>query len=268
MVRVKGDDMATWYEIRQTGYGFEESPRRIRALFGGAVVADSRGMRLLHPPGGRPPFYYFPERDVRMDLLKPSALAENHADLGPASYWDVSTNGKTAEHAAKAYRQPPAGLEPLAGYVTLDWNSMDTWFEEDEEIFVHPRDPYHRVDVRESSRHIRVEIEGQTVAETQRPRLLFETNHPTRYYLPLLDVRLDLLTEGAKRTGCAYKGYCSYWSSPIGGHLQEDIAWSYAFPFPECAKIANYVCFFNERVDIYVDGELQERPAMRPPRPL
>ncbi|HTE86810.1 MAG TPA: DUF427 domain-containing protein [Dehalococcoidia bacterium] len=256
--------MATWYELRQTGYGFEESPRRIRTLLGATVVADSQRMRLLHPPGGRPPFYYFPESDIRTDLLKPSGHAETHADLGPGSYWDVSASGKTAEHAAKAYRQPPAVLSDLAGFVTFDWNSMDAWFEEDEEIFVHPRDPYHRVDVRESSRHIRVEIAGQTVADTQRPRLLFETNHPTRYYIPLLDVRLDLLSPSDRRTGCAYKGYCSYWSAGAG---TEDIAWGYAFPFAECAKIANYVCFYNERVDIYADGALQERPAMRPPRP-
>jgi len=257
--------MATWYEIRQTGYGFEESPRRIRAVLDSSVVADSQRMRLLHPPGGRPPFYYFPEGDVRRDLLEPSTHGETHADLGTGTYWDVHAGGKIAEHAAKAYRQPPAELADLAGFVTIDWNSMDAWFEEDEEIFVHPRDPYHRVDVRESSRHIRVEIGGQTVADTQRPRLLFETNHPTRYYIPMLDVRLDLLTPSDRRTGCAYKGYCSYWSAGPGN---EDIAWSYAFPFAECAKIATYVCFYNERVDLYVDGKLQERPAPRPPRPI
>jgi uncharacterized protein (DUF427 family) len=256
--------MATWYEIRQTGYGFEESPRRIRTLLGGTVVADSRHMRLLHPPGGRPPFYYFPGGDVRLDLLKPSTHAETHTDLGPCSYWDIQAGGKTAQHAAKAYRQPPAELSELAGFVTFDWNSMDSWFEEDEEIFVHPRDPYHRVDVRESSRSVRVEIDGEVLAETQRPRLLFETNHPTRYYIPLLDVRLDRLTESSKRTGCAYKGYCSYWSAGPG---HEDLAWSYAFPFAECAKIATYVCFYNEQVDTYVDGERQERPPARTPRP-
>jgi uncharacterized protein (DUF427 family) len=255
--------MATWYEIRQTGYGFEDSPRRIRALLGGAVVADSSHMRLLHPPGGRPPFYYFPEPDVRMALLSPSDRAEPPGELGPATYWDVAAGGKTATQAAKAHRQPPAELTELAGYITLDWNAMDAWFEEDEEIFVHPRDPYHRVDVRESSRHVQVQIDGRIVADTTRPRLLFETNHPTRYYVPLLDVRMDLLTQSDKRTGCAYKGYCSYLSAGPGN---EDIAWSYAFPFAECAKIATYVCFYNERVDTYVDGQLQERPPIRPPR--
>src|SRR5712692_8867942 len=102
--------MTTWYEVRQSGYGFEDSPRRIRTLLGTTVVADSRHMRLLHPPGGRPPFYYFPERDVRMDLLTPSAYADVQAGLGPASYWDVAAEDKTAEHAAKSYRQPPEAL--------------------------------------------------------------------------------------------------------------------------------------------------------------
>jgi uncharacterized protein (DUF427 family) len=255
--------MPTWYEIRQIGYGFEESPRRIRAVFGDVVIADSSRMRLLHPPGGRPPFYYFPESDVQMDLLSPSSHTEAHPDLGPGSYWDVTSGGKTVEHAARAYRHPPADLGELAGFLTLDWNSMDAWFEEDEEIFVHPRDPYHRVDVRESSRHVEVQIGGQTVADTRRPRLLFETNHPTRYYIPLLDVRMDLLTRSERRTGCAYKGYCSYFSAGPGN---EDIAWNYEFPFAECAKIATYVCFYNERVDTYVDGQLQERPQSRPPR--
>jgi uncharacterized protein (DUF427 family) len=264
MKKIRSHAMATWYEIRQTGYGFEDSPRRIRTMLGGAVVADSGRMRLLHPPGGRPPFYYFPVTDVRVDLLKTNAHAETHADLGPGSYWDVSAGGKTAERAARAYRHPPAELSDLAGYLTFDWNAMDAWFEEDEEIFVHPRDPYHRVDVRESSRHVAIQIDGQTVADTHRPRLLFETNHPTRYYIPLLDVRMDLLTQTAKRTGCAYKGYCDYFSAGPGN---EDIAWSYAFPFAECAKIATYVCFYNERVDTYVDGALQDRPPVRPPRP-
>ena len=248
-------------------YRFEQSPRRVRTMLGSVVVADSRQMRLLHPPLGRPPIYYFPERDVRMELLTPSGHATVDADLGPASYWNISAGGKTAEHAARAYRQAPEALADLTGCVTFDWNSMDTWLEEDEQVFVHPRDPYHRVDIRESSRHIRVEIDGQTVTDTGRPRLLFETNHPTRYYLPRLDVRLDLLDANEKRTGCAYKGYASYWSLTTSAGTHDDIAWCYVFPFAECAKIANYVCFYNEHVDLYVDDELQERPPQRAPRP-
>ena len=255
--------MTTWSDPRQPGFWLEDSPRRVRTLLGPTVVADSRQMQLLHHPKGRPAAYYFPERDVRMDLLTPSTYTDIHPDLGPATYWDVSAGGRMAEHAARAYRQPPNGLEQLAGLMTLDWNSMSAWLEEDEEIYVHPRDPYHRVDIRESSRHVRVEIDGQTVAETERPRVLFETNHPVRYYLSRLDVRLDLLAPTDKRTGCAYKGYASYFSAETNGQVHENIAWSYVFPFAECAKIANYISFYNESVDVYIDGVLQERPPLR-----
>jgi uncharacterized protein (DUF427 family) len=241
-------------------FWWEGSPRRVRTLLGSSVVADSQEMHLLHPPGGRPAAYYFPESDVHMDLLTPSSQTETHAQLGPITYWDVHADGKTRERAARAYRQPPEQLKDLAGFVTIDWNAMDAWFEEDEEVFVHPRDPYHRVDIRQSSRHVRVEIHGQTVAETRRPCILFETNHPVRYYIPLLDVNLTLLTPSETRTGCAYKGYASYYSANINDKLHDDIAWAYVFPFAECAKIANYVSFYNEKVDIYLDGELQPRP--------
>lgn len=260
--------MMTWIDPRQAGYHFDESPRRVRTMLGSEVVADSSKMRLLYPPGGRPAAYYFPERDVRVDLLTPSKHGAEVRVLGAATYWDVTADGTTAEHAARAYRKPPEALRDLAGFITFDWNAMSAWFEEDEEIYVHPRDPYHRVDIRESSRHIRVEIDGQTVADTRRPRLLFETNHPVRFYIPRLDVRQDLLSATEKRTGCAYKGFASYWSVTGNGHVHDDIAWTYAFPFAECAKIANYVCFYNERVDTYVDDVLQERPAERAPRPM
>ena len=260
--------MNTWVDPRQAGYHFDESPRRVRTMLGSEVIADSSAMRLLYPPGGRPAAYYFPESDVRMQLLTPSRHAADHADLGQATYWDVSADGKRAEHAARAYRTPPEALSALAGFITFDWNAMSAWFEEDEEIYVHPRDPYHRVDIRESSRHVRVEIDGQTVADTRRPRVLFETNHPVRYYIPRFDVRQDLLSATEKRTGCAYKGFCSYWSVRTEGGTHEDVAWTYAFPFAECAKIANYVCFFNERVDTYVDGVLLARPEERGPRPM
>ena len=141
---------------------------------------------------------------------------------------------------------------------------MDHWFEEDDEIFVHPRDPYHRVDVLSSSRHVRVELGDETVAETDRPRLLFETNLPTRYYVPRMDVRMELFTPTEKRTHCPYKGEAVYWTANVNGEAFEDIVWSYPRPIPECAKIEGLLAFFNERADIWVDGELQERPANTP----
>ena len=147
---------------------------------------------------------------------------------------------------------------------------MDAWFEEDDEVYVHARDPYKRVDVLHSSRHVKVVVAGQVMAESRRPAVLFETGLPTRYYLPKADVRMDLLVPTDTETRCPYKGTASYYSMRSGSALVRDIAWYYRHPIPECSKIENLICFFDERVDaVYVDGELQDRPRTRwsPPEP-
>jgi uncharacterized protein (DUF427 family) len=130
-------------------------------------------------------------------------------------------------------------------------------------VFKHPRDPYHRVDVLNSSRHVQVRVGGVLVAESRRPRLLFETGLPVRYYLPKLDVRPESLVPSATRTRCPYKGEAVYWSVRAGGELFEDIVWSYPAPIPEAPKIENLLAFYNEKTDITVDGVLQERPATK-----
>jgi uncharacterized protein (DUF427 family) len=257
--------MATDPAAPLPAYQFETSPRRVRVRFGGQLLADSEHMRLLRPPWG-PPAYYFPSADVRMEMLAPSSHRVPPAALGPVTYWDISASGKTAAHAARGFQQPPADLADLATCVAFDWNAMDAWFEEDEEIFVHPRDPRHRVDVRESSRHVRVEIDGETMADTHRPWVLFETGHPVRYYVPRLDVRFDMMAASDKRTSCPYKGTCEYWTALTNGKRHEDVAWSYVFTYEDCPKIANHLCFYNEQIDLYVDGERKEPPAARPPR--
>ena len=156
--------------------------------------------------------------------------------------------------AALVYADSP--LEPIRGHVRFEWDAMQAWFEEDEEVFVHARNPYTRVEILSSSRHVRVEVDGVTVADSRSPRILFETGLPPRYYLPKTDVRLDLLRHTGTVTACPYKGTAEYWS--VNG--QADLAWSYPAPLPESHKIAGLVSFYNERVDIYVDGVLQERP--------
>ena len=127
-------------------------------------------------------------------------------------------------------------------------------------MFVHPRDPHHRVDVLNSSRHVKVVVYGELVAETRRPRLLFETDLPVRYYIPRLDVRMDLLEPTDSVSRCPYKGVASYWSLRAGEKVHKDIAWSYKAPIPECPKIENLIAFYNEKVDIEVDGQPLERP--------
>jgi uncharacterized protein (DUF427 family) len=236
----------------------EPTSRWIRVRFGGESGADSKRALLLRQYGpNRLPTYYFPQVDVRMDLLEPVPSTGRDADT---AQWTVRAGGRIAASAASTPLTPPPTLAALAGYLTFTWNAMDAWFEEEEEVFVHARDPHHRVDALPGSRHVRVAIAGVTVAETRRPTLLFETSLPTRYYFPQEDVRLDLLEPSDTMTRCPFKGIASYWSVRAGDRLLRDIVWGYPEPILECPKIRGLLCFFSERVDLYVDGELQARP--------
>jgi len=237
----------------------EPWPRRVRAVLGHVAVADSERVLLLLEKGHLP-VYYFPPDDVRMDLLEPTDRHTRCPYKGEASYWTVRAGGREAANAAWGYLDPLPERTDIKGHVAFYWGRMDSWWEEDDEVFVHPRDPYHRVDVLSSSRHVRVEVGGEVLADTRRPRLLFETGLPTRYYIPKADVRMDLLEPTATHTRCPYKGRASYWSARVGDGVVEDLAWSYPAPIPECPKIESLVAFFNERVDLHVDGELQARP--------
>jgi Uncharacterized protein conserved in bacteria len=226
--------------------------KRIRVEFGGETIADTTGARLLFETGHLP-VYYIPESDVRMDLLERTDHSTHCPVKGDAAYWTVSAGGRTAENAVWGYPEPIAPW--LEGYVSFYWNAMDAWYEEDEQVFGHPHDPYHRVDVLKSSRHVKVSVGGEVLAESSRPVILFETGLPVRYYLPREDVRLGALKPSETTSHCAYKGEASYWS-----HGSEDIAWTYETPLREAEPVRDLVCFFNERTDIEVDGSLQERP--------
>jgi uncharacterized protein (DUF427 family) len=239
---------------------FEDSPRRVRATFNGETVVDSRHAKLLHEHGHLP-IYYFPRTEVRMDLLEPTDHTTRCPWKGEASYWSVRVGDEVAENAAWGYPDPIEGAPPLADYVALYWNRMDGWLEEDEPAIVHARDPYHRVDVLDTSRHVRVLVNGEVVAESRRTRVLFETGLPPRWYFPAEDVRADCLVESDSRTGCAYKGFASYWSVRAGGGEEDDLVWTYREPRREVEPIRDHLAFFNERVDIEVDGERQERPV-------
>src|SRR5918912_428015 len=225
----------------------EPTARRVRAFFAGEPIADSTHVLLAFEPR-RLPVYYFPMRDVRMDLLEPTAHSQA-APEGPIARWSIEAHGRSVDNVAWSYRQPDEARAALADHIAFYWGKLDSWFEEDDEVFVHPRDPYKRVDVLNSSRHIRVVVAGETVAETRRPRLLFETGLPTRYYIPMLDVRMDLLIPSDKRTRCPYKGEAVYWSVKVGDTVEQDLVWSYPAPIPECPKIENLLAFFNEHVD-------------------
>jgi uncharacterized protein (DUF427 family) len=236
---------------------FEPSPKWIRAELGGVTVVDSKRALLVWEPGHAVPGYCFPEWDVRTELLRPQEAAASDEHQAPlASLWTIEANGRSATAAAWEYAD-----DDLRGCIALRWNALDRWLEEDEEMVGHPRDPFHRIDVLASSRHVRVALDGETIADSARPRLLFETGLPRRYYLPREDVRMDLLAPTDKRTVCAYKGFASYFSARLDDAVHENVAWTYLEPLRQHPEIRELIAFFNERADIVVDGEPEERPV-------
>jgi len=235
----------------------EQGAKRVRVMLGGEFVADSRRVKLVWEQPDYPT-YYFPADDVRTDVLVGTGGTDHSPSRGDAAVYTVKVGDHEAESAASWYTRSP--IDELDGTIRLQWDAMDAWLEEDEEVFVHPRDPHSRVDVLRSSRHVRIEVDGVTVAESRQPRLLFETSLPVRYYLPKTDVRMDLLTPTEHRSHCPYKGTAEYYSLEVHGTTYDNLVWWYRHPTLESVKIAGYVCFYNERVDLYVDGELQPRP--------
>ena len=241
-----------------------ESPRHVRVFFGGQAIADSKRVKLVREADVLPA-YYFPKEDVRTDLLALSRIKSQCPVKGEASYWSVAKNGgQSAENAAWSYASPLPEAAAIKDHFAFDWPQMDKWMEEDEEIFKHARDPFKRIDALPSQRHVRVVIEGHTVAETRRPHLIFETNHPVRYYIPQEDVRMDRLVPSATTSRCPYKGLASYWSVQKGEEHFADLVWGYMEPIAEMPKIKGLLCFFHERgCDIYVDGDLVPTPKTK-----
>lgn len=241
----------------------EPSPRWVRARVGDRTVANSRRAMLhiafgppVRPRSRRPllPGYFFPEADVDMSVLEPAG------EEGIRRWWRLTIDGRTEQHAAWAYLDPSGAASALVGHVSLEWEAVDAWYEEAEEVFVHARDPHKRVDVLESRRHVQVSVDGLVLAESDQPFLLFETGLPTRYYFRPEDVRLDLLEPSDTVSGCPYKGTARYWSVPGAGGAGRDLAWSYPAPVPEQPRIRDLVAFFDERVDVVVDGVSNEPP--------
>ncbi|ASR33743.1 hypothetical protein BAY61_00680 [Prauserella marina] len=238
----------------------ERGAKRVRAVFAGKVVADTtRPLLVWEVPYF--PAYYFPREDVDSASLEPTGATRRSPSRGEGVLSTLKAGGKTAEDAATEY--PDSPIAALRDHVRFEWDVMDAWFEEDEEVYTHPRDPHTRVDILPSSRNVRVEVGGVVVADSGNPRLLFETGLPTRYYLPKTDVRLDLLVRSDKVTHCPYKGSAEYWSVNTGGEVVADLAWSYRTPLPESERVAGLIAFTDELVDVYVDGALQERPKTK-----
>ena len=239
----------------------ERGSKRVRVYLAGSLVADTiRPVMVWEKPYY--PSYYVPAEDVRMDLLSATDDVAHSPSRGDAIVHDVAVPAgegtTTAPASARVYRESP--VDELVGLVAFRFGSFD-WFEEDEQIYVHPRDPYTRVDILQSSRRVEVLVDGVTIAASSSPRLLFETGLPTRYYLAKTDIRMDLLRPSELETACPYKGTASYYDVVLpDGTEHENLVWWYPAPVAESAAIAGYLAFYNEKVDIVVDGELQERP--------
>lgn len=234
----------------------ELSPKRVRTYLAGQLVADTRHPVLVWE-GPHYPVYYLPAADIAAELV-PAGRTKHSPSRGEAEILDVKVASATAAGAALRYPQSP--IAELRDLVRLDWNSMSEWLEEDEPVYTHARDPHKRVDILASSRHVRVDLDGVTVAGSRQPRILFETGLPPRYYLPLTDVRMDLLRPTETSSHCPYKGTASYWTVDTGQGEHRDVVWMYRYPLPESQKIAGLACFYNEKVDLFIDGEPQERP--------
>jgi uncharacterized protein (DUF427 family) len=223
---------------------FEPYERRMRAVLDGETVIDTTAGMLLYE-SNIGPVLYVPEQDVRTDLIERTDHTTHCPFKGDATYWSVGKH----ENVLWGYEQPIESAEFLRGYVAPYWDRFDAWYEEDERLLTKFRDPYHRIDVRETSARVTVRANGEVVAESDRALLLFETGLEPRAYLPLDDVRQELLVPSDKTTVCPYKGTASYWS--IGG--LEDVAWSYRNPIPEAAAIEGLVSFKGDGVDVEID---------------
>lgn len=232
----------------------ERSPKWIRVLIGGVTVADSKRV-LVVTETGRLPVYYFPQSDVRKDLFVETDYRVIDVNKGEATYWDIQVGDQTVMRAVWSYLNPQQISSVIQGYVSFEWKKADAWYEEEEQIYVHARDPYSRIDAIPSSRHIQVVVGGQLVADSNRSVILYETGLTPRYYLPKEDVRLDLLQPSNTSTRCPYKGIASYWSGSFDGKQFKDVVWSYVEALSEVHEIAGLLSFYNEEVDaLYIDG--------------
>ena len=235
----------------------EPVPRRIRATLGGSVVLDSRSVRYVWEWPYYPQ-YYVPIADIDPEILIDEEHGE-HLRRGTARRLGVRVGADERRGVAHHYLE--SDIDGIAGTVRFDWSALDSWFEEEEQVFVHPRNPYSRVDALRSGSHVRIELDGVVLADSSRTVMVFETGLPTRYYFDRLDVHVDHLRPSDTVTSCPYKGTTSsYWSVAIDGSVEPDLAWAYDFPTRQLLPIAGLVAFYNEKVDVILDGTRLERP--------
>jgi uncharacterized protein (DUF427 family) len=242
----------------------EPAPRRVRATLAGRTILDTTRARYVWEFPSYPQ-YYIPIEDVDARFLVDEGQ-EKRLKRGTARWHGLRVGGEERPGSVRVFGS--VAVDGVAGTARFDWDALDAWYEEDEQVFVHPRNPYVRVDALRSHRHIRVELDGRLLADSRSPVLVFETGLPTRYYIDRTDLALEQLIRTETQTACPYKGVTTdYWSLEVdGGTPKEyrDIAWSYSFPTRQLLPIAGLVAFYNEKVDIELDGVA----LVRPPSPL
>ena len=231
----------------------ERSNKRVRTYLGGHLVADtSRPLLVWEVPYY--PTYYLPTADVVAELV-PTGNSSHSPSRGDAEHQTVRVGG--AEACDAALRYPDSPIEDLRHHVRFEWGAMDAWFEEDEEVFTHVRSPYARIDILPTSRHVRVTLGDTVLAESTGAHALFETGLPPRWYVPRVDARMDLLVRSDTVTHCPYKGQAEHLTARIGDVEVKDVAWRYPAPLPESTRIAGLIAFYDDRVEVTVDGQRQ-----------
>lgn len=227
------------------------NPKWIRGVVDGVVIVDSRDVLGVWDHRHYPS-WYFPVLDVSAEL-QPTGEVRTTARVGPAVVNDVVVGERVLAGAATRHDRSP--IPELHDRVKINFDAVDRWFEEDVEVFSEPKNPYVRVDALPSSRHVKVHFNGAVVAETHKPTILYETSVAPRYYIPAVDVRLDLLSPAKRKTGCPYKGFASYWSVVVDGVEATEAAWSYPTPFREAQPVAGMLSFYTNRFVVEVDGQ-------------
>ena len=232
----------------------EPNPKHVTGMIDGEVVVASPAGAVLYETGILP-VWYFRRDEVRQDFLEPSSTTTHCPFKGEASYWNLRVGDRVVEDAVWAYRSPKDGAPPeLAGLVSMPLSALDAWYEEDEPVVGHPRDPYHRVDTRRTSVEVVVRVGDEEVARTTHAVKVFETGLPARYYLPFEDVQDQVLERSSTTTHCPYKGDSTYWDLSVGDRTISDAAWSYGDPLPEALQASGHVCFLADGVETTVDG--------------
>jgi len=222
----------------------------MRVRFGGDWIADSENVLLLFEPG-RYPMAYFPEADISPETLQSTERTSHHPDLGLTSWYTVQAGQQSAPRGAWRHIDLPVYASELQARVAFAWHSMDAFYEEDERIVGHAADNYHRIDIRQTSRHLMVRQRDRIIADTKRPMVLYESGFAPRWYVPRADVDESALTPVERRTFCPYKGLCSYYN--IGDSRLA--VWSYPEAYPEVSRISNFLSFEPDIVSVQLDGK-------------